>query len=133
MQPVVSNPPVATIYRCEHGGIHLICQNVNIGLQPGEFGALNREVQLARSLVEDGIWSCSYLSLSWHTTVMCLNATVLAPLAEAMQEASEALGLEETGTPSTPACPPLGPAVKVFPGPRFPLPRPVTGMDGRLN
>ena len=35
MQPVVSNPPIATIYRCEHGGIHLICQNVNIGLQPG--------------------------------------------------------------------------------------------------
>ena len=133
MQPVVSNPPIATIYRCEHGGIHLICQNVNIGLQPGEFGALNREVQLARSLVEDGIWSCSYLSLSWHTTVMCLNATVLEPLAEAMQEAAETLGLEDIDTPAAAACPPLGPGVKVFPGPGFTLPRPGPGINGRLN
>ena len=133
MQPIVNNPPIATIYRCEHGGIHLICQNVNIGLQPDEFCALNREVQLARSLIEDGIWSCSYLSLSWHTTVMCLNAAVLQPLAEAMQEAAEALELEGIGTAPTAACPPLGPGVKVFPGSRFTLPQPVPGMNGRLN
>lgn len=33
MQPIASNPPTASIYRCEHGGIHLICQNINVGLQ----------------------------------------------------------------------------------------------------
>ena len=127
MQTIVNNPPTATIYRCEHGGIHLICQNVNIGLQPAEFLALNREVQLARSLVEEGIWSCSYLALSWHTTVMCLDSTVLKPLAEAMQEAAEALELEDNGTAPSRTCPPLGPAVNVFPGSRFTLPQAVPG------
>ena len=64
MEPIVSNPPVATIYRCEHGGIHLVCQNVNIGMPPGEFLELNREVQRARSLVDAGLLTCSYLSLA---------------------------------------------------------------------
>ena len=42
------------------------------------------------NLIEAGIWSCSYLSLSWHTTVLCLSASILPPLAEVMQEAAEA-------------------------------------------
>ena len=94
MQPIASNPPIASVYRCEHGGIHLICQNINIGLHPDEFFTLNREVQQAMNLIEAGIWSCSYLSLNWHTTVLCLSASILPPLAEVMQEAAEAIELE---------------------------------------
>ena len=54
MQPIASNPPIASVYRCEHGGIHLICQNINIGLHPDEFFTLNREVQQAMNLIEAG-------------------------------------------------------------------------------
>lgn len=55
-------------------------------MHPDECCTLNREVQQAMSRIEDGIWSCSYLSLSWHTTVLCLSASVLPPLAEVVQE-----------------------------------------------
>lgn len=133
MQPIASNPPIASIYRCEHGGIHLICQNVNIGLHPDEFCTLNREVQHAMSLIEDGIWSCSYLSLSWHTTVLCLSASVLPPLAEVMQEAAETIELEDIKpTPQT-ICHPRSPSIKVFPGSQFVLRQPVPNMDDHLN
>ena len=133
MQPIASNPPTASIYRCEHGGIHLVCQNVNIGLHPDEFFTLNREVQQAMSLIEAGVWSCSYLSLSWHTTVLCLSASVLPPLAEVMQEAAEAIELEGfTATPKT-ACHSRSPSVKVFPGAQSVLGQPVPNMDDHLN
>ena len=121
MEPIVSNPPVATIYRCEHGGIHLVCQNVNIGMPPGEFRDLNREVQRARSLVDAGLLSCSYLSLAYGTTVICLSARALPHLAAAMQEAAEAIEktLEPGQGPSPEGeCPPRGARLEVFSGPR---------------
>ncbi|MCY3737668.1 MAG: hypothetical protein OXG13_14770 [Gemmatimonadaceae bacterium] len=121
MEPIVSNPPVATIYRCEHGGIHLVCQNVNIGMPPGEFRDLNREVQRARSLVDAGLLTCSYLSLAYGTTVICLSARALPALAEAMQEAAEAIeeSLQPGQGPSPEgACPPRGARLQVFSGPR---------------
>ena len=137
MKPIVSNPPLATIYRYEHGGIHLICHNVNIGLQPGEFCDLNREVQQAQNLVKAGIWSCSHLSLAWHTTVMCLGAGALAPLAEAMAEAAETVEKLAEREGSSPApdfmCRPPGPSVKVFPGFQFAHSRPLPDMHGNLN
>ena len=123
MDPIVSNPPVATIYRCEHGGIHLVCQNVNIGMPPGEFCKLNREVQRARSLMDAGLLSGSYLSLAFCTTVICLSAKALPALAEAMQEAAEAIeaSLEHGQGPSPEeACPPRGACLQVFSGPRVP-------------
>ena len=121
MEPIVSNPPVATIYRCEHGGIHLVCQNVNIGMPPGEFLELNREVQRARSLVDAGLLTCSYLSLAFGTTVICLSARALPALAGAMQEAVDAIeGTLEPGQEPSPeeACPPRGARLQVFPGPQ---------------
>ena len=137
MQPIVSNPPLATIYRCEHGGIHLICQNVNIGLQTGEFCDLNREVQQALTLVQAGIWSCSHLFLAWHTTVMCLSAEALQPLAEAMAEAAATVERMEELEGSIPVpnsmCQRRSPTVKVFPGSQFPQRRPLTDMPGHLN
>lgn len=137
MKPIVSNPPLATIYRCEHGGIHLICHNVNIGLQPGEFCDLNREIQLAQNLVMAGIWSCSHLSLAWHTTVMCLGAGALAPLAEAMAEAAETVEKMEEREGPRPVpdsmCRAPGPSVKVFPGFQLAQSSPLPGMHGTLN
>lgn len=137
MKLIVSNPPLATIYRCEHGGIHLICQNVNIGLQPGEFCALNREVQQALNLVKAGIWSCSHLSLAWHTTVMCLCGAALIPLAEAMAEAAETVEKMEELEDFMPApdslCRPRSPSVKVFPGSRFTQRGPLSDMPRNLN
>lgn len=133
MQPIASNPPIATIYRCEHGGIHLVCQNINIGLHPDEFCALNREVQQAMSRIEDGSWSGAYLSLSWHTTVLCLSASVLPPLAVAMQEAAEAIELEGiAATPKT-GCHPRSPSIKVFPRPQSILRQPRPNIDAHLN
>ena len=133
MQPIASNPPIASIYRCEHGGIHLVCQNINIGLHPDEFFTLNREVQQAMNLIEAGIWSCSYLSLSWHTTVLCLSASILPPLAEVMQEAAEAIELEGISTTPKTACHPRSPSVKVFPESQFVLRQPVPNIDDHLN
>ena len=126
MEPIVSNPPVATIYRCEHGGIHLVTQNVNIGMPPGEFRELNREVQRARGLVDAGLLTCSYLSLAFCTTVICLSARALPALAEAMQEAAEVIEESlESGQWSSleEACPPRGARLQVFSGPRVEPPQ----------
>ncbi len=133
MQPIASNPPIATIYRCEHGGIHLVCQNVNIGLHPDEFCALNREIQQAMNLIEAGIWSCSYLSLTCYTTVLCLSASALPPLAEAMQEAAEAIELESISAAPEAMCQPRSPSINVFPGPRLVTRWPMHSMGDHLN
>lgn len=132
MEPIVNNPPVATIYRCEHGGIHLVCQNVNIGMPPAEFSALNEEVQRARRLVDAGLLSCTYLSLACCTTVICLSGRVLQPLAEAMQEAAEEIERRIEADPPAPAseeaCPQRPARLRVFSGPRVD-PQPTHNMN----
>ena len=133
MQPIVSNPPIATIYRCEHGGIHLVCQNVNIGMHTDEFCALNREVQQAVSLIEAGIWSCSYLSLTCYTTVLCLSASALPPLAEAMREAAETIELEGSSATPEAMCQPRSPGIQVFASPHLVPRRSMHGLDEHLN
>ena len=78
-------------------------------------------------------WSCSYLSLSWHTTILCLSAVSCRPLAEVMREAAEIIELEDIKpTPQT-ACHPRSPSVKVFPGSQSVLGQPVPNMDDHLN
>ncbi len=89
MYTLVNNPPTTTIYCCERGGIHLVIQNINIGMYPSEFCDLNRKVQQALNRVEEGTWPCPFVSLSYYTTVVCLSLDDLPPLAKAMQEAVE--------------------------------------------
>ncbi len=40
------------IYRCDAGGVHLVYQNVNIGMTCSEFLALNRSVQEVAARME---------------------------------------------------------------------------------
>ena len=91
MHTLVSRPPTTSIYCCEHGGIHLVYQNINIGMHPTEFCALNKHIQDAVRRINEGTWPCPYLSLKYSTTVVCLAIGDLEPLAEAMDEAAVAI------------------------------------------
>lgn len=85
------------------------------------------------SLIEDGIWSCSYLSLSWHTTVLCLSASVLPPLAEVMQEAAERIELEGVRAAPKTTCHPRSPSIKIYPASPCARRQPVPNRDDHLN
>ena len=91
MHTLVSRPPTTSIYCCEHGGIHLVYQNINIGMHPTEFCALNKHIQDAVRRINEGTWPCPYVSLKYSTTVVCLAIGDLEPLAEAMDEAAVAI------------------------------------------
>ena len=91
MHTLVSRPPTTSIYCCEHGGIHLVYQNINIGMHPTEFCALNKHIQDAMRRINEGTWPCPYVSLKYSTTVVCLAIGDLEPLAEAMDEVAVAI------------------------------------------
>ena len=91
MHTLVSRPPTTSIYCCEHGGIHLVYQNINIGMHPTEFCALNKHIQDAVRRINEGTWPCPYVSLKYSTTGVCLAIGDLEPLAEAMDEAAVAI------------------------------------------
>ncbi|MBN63200.1 MAG: hypothetical protein CME20_17735 [Gemmatimonadetes bacterium] len=91
MHTLVSRPPTASIYCCEHGAIHLVYQNINIGMHPNEFCALNKHIQDAMRRINEGTWPCPYVSLKYSTTVVCLAIGDLEPLAEAMDEVAVAI------------------------------------------
>ena len=91
MHTLVSRPPTTSIYCCEHGGIHLVYQNINIGMHPTEFCVLNKHIQDAVRRINEGTWPCPYVSLKYSTTVVCLAIGDLEPLAEAMDEAAVAI------------------------------------------
>ena len=91
MHTLVSRPPTASIYCCEHGGIHLVYQNINIGMHPTEFCVLNKHIQDAVRRINEGTWPCHYVSLKYSTTVVSLAIGDLEPLAEAMDEVAVAI------------------------------------------
>ena len=94
MHTLVSRPPTTSIYCCEHGGIHLVYQNINIGMHPTEFCALNKHIQDAVRRINEGTWPCPYVSLKYSTTVVCLAIGALQPLAAAMAAAGAAASLD---------------------------------------
>ena len=87
MHTLVSKPPIITIYCCEQSSIHLVIQNVNIGMSPAEFCCLNNQVQSAREQIDAGTWPCPYVALTYYSTVVCVLPKEMPDLAEAMQEA----------------------------------------------
>ena len=121
MHTLAVNPPTTTIYSCDRGGIHLVIQNVNIGMYAIEFCDLNRQVQHAWTRIESGIWPSPYLSLTYSSTVVCLSLSDLPPIVEAMQEAAEAIEqMLELGNFDTIAdvhCQPKRPQIASFPDP----------------
>ncbi len=91
MHTIASRPPTVSIYCCEHGGIHLVYQNINIGMHPTEFCTLNDSVQEAMRRNDQGSLPSPYVSLTYSTTTICLTIGDLGPLAGAMQEAATAI------------------------------------------
>ena len=91
MHTLAVNPPTTTIYCCDRGGVHLVIQNVNIGMHASEFCDLNLQLQRAWTRIESGTWPSPYLSLTYSSTVVCLSLSDLSPIVAAMQEAAEAI------------------------------------------
>ena len=84
MHTIVHEPPLTTIYCCDHGSIHLVVQNINIGMTASEFSTLNEEVQRVRERIEDGDWPSKYVGVAYKSTMICLLPDTVSKLAEAM-------------------------------------------------
>ena len=121
MHTLAVNPPTTTIYCCDRGGVHLVIQNVNIGMHASEFCDLNLQLQRAWTRIESGTWPSPYLSLTYSSTVVCLSLSDLPPIVAAMQEAAEAITqMGESGIFETIAgkhCRPKRPQIASFPDP----------------
>ena len=121
MHTLAVTPPSTTIYCCDRGGVHLIIQNVNIGMHASEFCDLNLQLQRAWTRIESGTWPSPYLSLTYSSTVVCLSLSDLPPIVAAMQEAAEAITqMGELGIFETIAdkhCRPKRPQIASFPDP----------------
>ena len=76
------------VYRCDAGGIHLVYQNVNIGMTCSEFLALNRSVQkvAARSRGDEGYPAC--VSLHCRSTTIAIRADQLREIALTLSDAA---------------------------------------------
>lgn len=76
------------VYRCDAGGIHLVYQNVNIGMTCSEFLALNRSVQevAARSRGDEGYPAC--VSLHYRSTTVAIRADQLREIALTLSDAA---------------------------------------------
>ena len=91
MHIIAKRPPNISIYSCEDSGIHLVYNNINIGMHPTEFCMLNENVQEAMYRIDQGTWPCPYVSLTYSSTVICLKIDDLGPLASVMQGAATAI------------------------------------------
>ncbi len=89
MQILVNQSPFFSAYCCDKGEIHLVLRNVNIGMQPVEFHALNYQVQDALTRLTSSRSVRPYVSLRYMSTSMCLSIDDLTKLGPAMQEAAE--------------------------------------------
>lgn len=89
MRLLFKNPPLCTIYLCNHGGIHIVTHNVNVGMPLEKFFELNTEVQKAFVRFETVGWPSPYIALTYCTTVICLEIGDLPEFAEAMSTAAE--------------------------------------------
>ena len=89
------------VYRCEAGGIHLVYQNVNIGMTCSEFLALNRSVQEVAARKGGGGQFPACVSLNYRSTTIAIRADQLPEIALTLGDAAahiECLAeLEESG------------------------------------
>ena len=89
------------VYGCDAGGIHLVYQNVNIGMTCSEFLALNRSVQevAARSRGDEEFPAC--VSLHFRSTTIAIRADQLREIALTLSDAAARIEslveLEESG------------------------------------
>jgi hypothetical protein len=89
MHSLASHLHLTAVYRCQKGGIHLVYQNLNIGMTPVEFYRLNLCAQEARGKIERGEWISSCVLLSYKTTSLVLTAEDFVALARTMAQAGQ--------------------------------------------
>ena len=89
MRMLSKNPPLCTVYLCNHGGIHIVTHNVNVGMPLEKFHELNTEIQKASIQFETGAWPSPYIALTYNTTVICLNINDLPAFSDVMANAAE--------------------------------------------
>ena len=76
------------IYRCEAGGIHLVYQNVNIGMTRPEFLALNRSLQEVAARSDGGEQFPACVSLHYRSTTVAIRADHLREIALTLSDAA---------------------------------------------
>ena len=76
------------VYRCEAGGIHLVYQNVNVGMSCLEFLALNRSVQEVAARSEGGEEFPACVSLHYRSTTIAIRADQMREIALTLSDAA---------------------------------------------
>jgi len=87
MKHISSKSPTATVYKCEHGGIHLVIRDVNIALNESEFYSTNEQIQRTRMSIDNGTWPCEYVQLTFCKVTMVVSQSDLLIVANVMERA----------------------------------------------
>ena len=87
MKHISSKTPTATVYKCEHGGIHLVIRDVNVALNESEFYSTNEYIQRARMLIDNGTWPGEYVQLTFCKVTLVVSQSDLLIVANVMEKA----------------------------------------------
>jgi hypothetical protein len=79
------------VFRCDHGGIHLVYHNVNISMTPPDFTALSARLQDALLQVDSGNWEEPYASIRYNHAILFVEVEVFPVFAKTVFQAAAQL------------------------------------------
>ena len=87
MRHISSKSPTCTVYKCEHGELHLVIRDVNIALNKSEFFSTNEQIQKANMMIDNGTWPCEYVQLTFCKVTLVVHTSDLRIVANVMERA----------------------------------------------
>ena len=87
MKHISSKSPTCTVYKCEHGELHLVIRDANITLSASEFYSANEQVQQASRMIDNGTWPGQYVKLSFCKVSLVVDTVDLSIIAKVMARA----------------------------------------------
>lgn len=87
MKHISSKSPTATVYKCEHGELHLVIRDVNITLNESEFLSTYEHIQSASKIIDNGTWPTEYVQLTFCKVTLVVHTSDLLIVANVMERA----------------------------------------------
>ena len=87
MKHISSKSPTCTVYKCDHGELHLVIRDVNIALNKSEFLCTNEQIQKASKMIDNGTWPCEYVQITFCKVTLVVYTSDLRIIANVMERA----------------------------------------------